>query len=338
MKKIKSNRSRAVETAAGITSLPLSNDDFFIVGLAEEMHSSLNPVTGALAASVPMASGGGQIKSSGTKCLKEKMTMSKKAKIGREGRHHSLTTSVKPAFVAGLIPEHARGQWLNSSSGTGNHALNVQENLDDDYLIVMTILSQMENQFYYRPFGDDDATVMEFEGTDDVQRLQCKLAACRLLKQEIDESKQGTTSPTPQVVFDTLLSTQDCSIIGFKVIFEIKDPPPAGTEVDVIFTKLGVSPGPEKTQLSKSEIYRLIDEVFTFDGLHSSEYEIAFGSSEMPWLCSYLCSLVYMDFGGITLPPMTLSEFGNVLFSLKYFNAEVALATLRRIYSNRCQA
>jgi len=102
MKNINSDRSQAVETAAGLTSLPLSSNDISTVGVAAEMHSALTTVSEAPSAPVPTESGVGQIKSFGTKCHKEKMTMSKKAKVDRTHRQGSRTKSPKSVGGAGL--------------------------------------------------------------------------------------------------------------------------------------------------------------------------------------------------------------------------------------------
>jgi hypothetical protein len=285
-----------------------------------------------------MESGVSQIKSSGTKCHKEKMTMSNKAKVGRTHRHASSTKSRKSVVAAGLNTGSGRGPKRQVSSGKGHRVLSDQEQLELDYSIFMTILSDQRSRFYYQPFGDDDAVEIEIEFIDDIQRLQFKVAACRYLKHESDERILASNAITPVVVFKALLSPQDDSVIGVKVIFKPNGPLPAGIESDAILINLDVPSAPEQMLLSKSDIYKLIEEVFTIEGFDRSEYETMFSTTDMPWICSDMCASVYEIFGPITFPPMTLSEFGNVLFSLKYFNAEVALATLHRIYSSRCQA
>ncbi len=261
--------------------------------------------------------------------------MSNKAKVGRTYRHGSSTKSRKSVVAAGLNTGSARGPKRQVSSGKGHRVLSDLEQVELDYSIFMTILSDPRSRFYYQPFGD--AMEIEIEFIDDIQRLQFKVAAGRYLKHESDERILASNSITSVVVFKALLSPQDDSVIGVKVIFKPNGPLPAGIESDAILIKLDVPSAPELMLLSKSDIYNLIEEVFTIEGFDRSEYETMFSTTDMPSICSDMCASVYKIFGPITFPPMTLSEFGNVLFSLKYFNAEVALATLRRIYSSRSQ-
>ena len=46
------------------------------------------------------------------------------------------------------------------------------------------------------------------------------------------------------------------------------------------------------------------------------------------------CGFLHMDFHGIDLDPMTVSEFGNFLYALIHHGEEVALAVLHYIYEN----
>jgi hypothetical protein len=338
MKKIDSNRSKAVATAAGLTSLPLSSDDISTVGLAGEKHSSLNPVTGALAASVPMESGVWQIKSSGTKCHKENMTMSKKAKFNRKRRQQSVISTQRPTSDVSTLTGAACGRGLQMSSSDGDSALSVLERIEFEYSVVMNILCDMQNQYCYRPFGNSDATEIEIECSDDIQRLQFRVAACRHLKHEIDQRNLASTTVKSLVSFSSHRSSVDNSFIGVKVIFELSQPLPEGIEADEILTNLGVPSAPVLMHHAKADVYQLIEERFAGDGPKRSEYEVMFPSSGMHSIYADMCASTHRVFGDITFPPMTLNEFGNFICSLHYFGSETALATLRRIYSDRCLA
>ena len=263
--------------------------------------------------------------------------MSNKAKVGRTHRHASSTKSRKSVVAAGLNTGSARGPKRQVSSGKGYRVMSELEKLHHEYASLLTVLGYKETQFYYRPFGADDATEIEIECKDDIQRLQFKLAACRFLTEGINVRILTANHLTPEVFFQKLQSTQDHSQMGFKIKIDLVKPLAAGNESEQILTSLGVT-SPELLVLSKSDIFNLIEEMFSIPTFDRSEYESLFCSSDMPCICSDMCGSLYESLGDITFPPMTLTEFGNVLFVLKYFDSERALATLRRIYSSRCQA
>jgi hypothetical protein len=338
MKKIKSNRSKAVETAAGLTSLPLSSNDISTVGVALEMHSARNPVSGAFAAPVPTVSGDGPIKSSGTKCCKEKMTVSKKAKVDRTHRQGLTTKSPKSVGGVGLNTLSAAAAKHSKAPSGHKCGSNGESFADFEVSIAKSILGKFDLKFYCNSTVDGDVPDREFICEDEIQRLQAKLAAYRCSWTKSDSLISTSKSSKPETMFGALLSPVDGKTIGVRVIFVLNESLPVEIDTTAILRKLGVPSGFELVQYSNSEVYALIAEVFAIDGLDRSEYESVFGSSDMPWICSDMCASVYKDFGDITFPPMTLSEFGNVLHCLKFFDEEVALATLRRIYSDRCQA
>ena len=338
MKNINSDRSQAVETAAGSTSLPLSINDISTVGLASQMNSALNPVSDALGATVPTESGVGQIKSFGTKCHKGKMTMSKKAKVDRTHRQGSSTESPKSVGGAGLSILSAAAAKHSKAPTDHKRGLKGDSVACREVSMAKSIFRQFEPRFFCKSKGEDDAAEREFVCQDDIQRLQVKLAAYRCSWTKPDDITSSRKSVFPQAIFGIMPSGDDDSPAEIRVIFVLNESLPAEIDTTAILRKLGVPSGSDLVQYSHREVYALIAEVFAINGLDRSEYASVFGGADMPWICSDMCASVYKDFGDITFPPMTLSEFGNFVHALKFFNQEVALTTLRRIYSNRIQA
>ncbi len=262
--------------------------------------------------------------------------MSNKAKVGRTHRHGSSTKSRKSVVVAGLNTGNVSGLIRQVSSGKGSE-MSELEKLHHEYASLLTVLGYKKIQFYYRPFGADDATEIEIECKDDIQRLQFTLVACRLLTEGTKVRILTSKHLSPEVLFRQMLAAQDNSHMGCKITFDLLKPVAAGNESDQILTGLGVTAVTELPVLSKSEIFNLIEEFFRIPAFDRSEYEELFCSSDMPCIFSDMCASVFRDFGDITFPPMTLIEFANVIFVLTYYDSERALATLRRMYSNRCQ-
>lgn len=344
MKKLKQNRPKvkvqASNTALNASTLPSVSYKAEKVP-ALESQSALQLMPGAFAASVPMESGVSQIKSSGTKChKKEKKTMSKKATQGGQSPHMNSarrTRSKRTGGAGGSNLSAAAAKHSKPPKGH-NRGLNDESFADFEVSIAKSILGKLDLRFYCQSMNDGHKAEREFECDDDIQRMQAKLAAYRCSWTKPDGLSSTRKSSMPQAMFGALVSPVDGKTIGVRVVFVLEDSIPAEVETTAILRKLGVPSGSELVQYSNSEVYALITEVFAIDGLDRSQYESVFGSSDMPSICSDMCASVYKDFGDITFPPMTLSEFGNVLHALKFFDEEVALATLRRIYSNRCQA
>ena len=207
-----------------------------------------------------------------------------------------------------------------------------------DATIAKYLLDKIDKRFFCKSIGEDDAAEREFVCEDEIQRLQVKLVAYRSIWNRPDDEVASAMPSMPLTMIGRLRSLVDASTIGNKVTFVLNESLPAEIETTAVLRKLGVPSGFELVQYSNSEVYALIEELFVLYDKDRSQYESVFGSSIMPSICSDMCSSVYEDIGDITFPPMTLSECGNVLHALKFFDEEVALATLRRIYSNRCQA
>jgi hypothetical protein len=341
MKKIKSNRSKAVETAAGLTSLPLSSNDISTVGVALEMHSARNSVSGALGASVPTESMDGQSTPCGNKRhKKEKKTMAKKASQGGQSPHKNAARRLTSKRAGGAGASIVSAAVAKHSQVICHYKGGLNDNplAYFDAIFAKSLLEKIDNRFFCKSKGEDDAAEREFVCEDEIQRLQVKLAAYRCILNRPDDDVASAMSSLPSTMFGTLRSLLDGSTIGIKVTFVLNESVPAEIEATAILRKLGVPSGFELVQYSNSEVYALIEELFVLHDVDRSQYESVFGSSDMPSICSDMCESVYEAIGDITFPPMTLSEFGNVLHCLKFFGEEVALATLRRIYSDRCQA
>lgn len=344
MKKLKQNcpkvKVRASITALNPSTLPSVSYKAEMVPAAESPFA-LQLMSGAFTAPVPMESGGGQITPCGNKChKKEKKAMAKTASQGGQSPHMNSarrTTSKRAGGAGASIIGAAAAKHSKAPKGH-NLGLNDESFADFEASIAKSILGKFDLRFVCKSINDGEAAERELVCEDDIQRLQAKLAAYRCSWSKLDGLSSTRKSSMPQAMFGALVSPVDGKTIGVRVVFVLEDPIPAEVETTAILRKLGVPSGSELVQYSNREVYAFITEVFAIDGLDRSQYESVFGSSDMPSICSDMCASVYKDFGDITFPPMTLSEFGNVLYALKFFDEEVALATLRRIYSNRCQA
>ena len=259
--------------------------------------------------------------------------MSNQAKDGGTHRHGSNIKSRNSIVTTGVNSGNMLGPTRQALPSKRNRAMSDQEKTD--FTVFMSILVDPRSRYYYQPFGDDNDVEIEIDFIDDIQRLQFKVAAGWCVMRQITERTRESNSITSVMVIRMLRSQHDDSAIGFKVIYKPNGPLPAGVKADAILKHLDVPSAPELMQLSKSEIYNLIEDVFDIEGVDRSEYETIFSATDMPSICSDLCASVYEAFGEITFPPMSLIEFGNVLHSLKFFDTDVALATLQRIYRNR---
>jgi hypothetical protein len=305
------------------------------------MHFALNPVSEALGAPVPTESGDGQSTPCGNnRRKKEKKTMAKKASQGGRSPHKNAARRLTSKRAGGAGASIVSAAVAKHSQVICHYKGGLNDNplAYFDAIFAKSLVEDIDNRFFCNSIDEDDAAEREFVCEDEIQRLQVKLAAYRCIWNRPDDEVAGAMSSLPLMMFGTLRSLVDSSTIGIKVTFVLNESLPAEIETTAILRKLGVPSGFELVQYSNSEVYALIAEVFAINGLDSSKYESVFGSSDMPWICSDMCASVYKDFGDITFPPMTLSDFGNVLHCLKFFDEEVALATLRRIYRDRCQA
>ena len=328
---------REVPASSTLSMLGTSRDLLSEVEIASAVtpQPTMQLMSGALAASVPMESGDGQITSGSTLCHQtEKKSMSNKSVTGGK------SPSKKSAARARIKDGSARG--LSFSNHRLPKNFQVPMNGDSDagreVSIAKSIFRQFEPRFFCKSKGEGDAAEREFVCQDDIQRMQVKLAAYRYSWTTPDDITSSRKSVFPQALFGDMPSSDDDSPSQIRVIFVLDEVLPSDIDTDVIMRKMGVPSGSDLVQYSHREVYALIAEVFAINGLDRSEYASVFGGADMPWICSDMCASVYKDFGDITFPPMTLSEFGNFVHALKFFNQEVALATLRRIYSNRCQA
>ncbi len=252
----------------------------------------------------------------------------------------------KPSVEHGRIkPASARGwDYLNRPLPTNckfpsEHTESYGQTDDGrEVSFAKSVFRQFVPRFFCKSKGESDAAEREFVCQDDVQRLQMKLAAYRYSWTTADDITSSRKSVFPQALFGAMPSGDDDSPTEVRVIFVLDEVLPTEIDSESIMKKLGVPSGCELIQYAASEVYAMMEKEFAIPRLPRSHYCYVFESVEMPPLCTKMCATVYKQFGEITFPPMTLSEFGTFVHALQSYGQEVALATLQRIYSNRRQS
>ncbi len=111
----------------------------------------------------------------------------------------------------------------------------------------------------------------------------------------------------------------------------------------IILKALQVPDAPEMQAFSVPEVIAMMPDALGYDSSTIDDLEhgdlgaviqIRQGGlhSEDLWLEN--CGYLHLDYQGINLDPMSVSDFGNFLYSLIHYSEEVTLATLRHIYEN----
>jgi hypothetical protein len=117
----------------------------------------------------------------------------------------------------------------------------------------------------------------------------------------------------------------------------------ADLTLEIVLRALGVPNPVEMQEYSVPNVIEMMPDAIGYDsstvdhledGDRGAVIQIRQGGLHSKKCWSENCGYLHMDFHGIDLDPMTVSEFGNFLYALIHHGEEVALATLHYIYEN----
>lgn len=110
-----------------------------------------------------------------------------------------------------------------------------------------------------------------------------------------------------------------------------------------VLEALGIPAAPEMKEFTTEEVIEMMPEAIGYDSSTVDDLEhgdlgaviqIRQGGLHSKKSWSENCGYLHMEFQGINLDPMSVSDFGNFLYALIHHGEEVALATLHFIYDN----
>lgn len=294
-------------------------------------QSTLQSLSRAFNASVPIDSGSQPVKSRGTKSHR---------KQSKNISHNSTTLRMsrlqRPAIDLNTPLSKPLGKFASAAARQGKSAPQKKVRANGvsfeevQASITMRMLGHDNVIFYYKASFEGKEVMKELDFENEVQRLQIKFAAYRCSWNKPDKQILADGPIVPLVTFQSLRSPADNSLIGFKVYFDLQESLSPDLDTNVILRKLGAPTGADIIQFSKTEAFDTVEQIFKIEGFTRSRFDEVFGSSDLPPACTDMCASVYKDFGPITLPLITLNDFGNFCVSLKRHGREVALATLQR--------
>jgi hypothetical protein len=113
--------------------------------------------------------------------------------------------------------------------------------------------------------------------------------------------------------------------------------------LEIVLKALDVPNPGEMKEFTTAEVIEMMPEAIGFDSRTIDDLEhgdlgaviqIRQGGLHTEDLWSENCGYLHLDYQGINLNPMSVSDFGNFMYSLIHHCEEVTLATLRHIYEN----
>jgi hypothetical protein len=207
--------------------------------------------------------------------------------------------------------------------------------LFDELLAVIMILPET-TEFAYRWTSNPRDAEIDIVCESPMQHMQLKYAAWRICKGLPTDGSQNPNDV--DLSFGPLKGSGDASNRSIKVIFDLATNRPADFSNADLFRILGVPEPPDYLEIPESYVFDKIEEVTT-PNIRSTDWfsnrvcENRLEGVQKSDILARICSALFEDFGQLALPPLTLNEFGNVLFALDNYGDEVGLAMLRYVCS-----